>query len=94
MTGKPNLQIGFTNYPLPPDVLMVDALLNGMYFLFFGFLFIAIDGALGYLIKSRIENNFYDTVMMRGSTKTSYWLAHYVKDFTLYMMPIIVFMIA
>ena len=78
---------------MPPDVLVVDAGLNGIYLSFFGFFFIALDSALILLIKSRIENGFYDTLMMRGATKFSYWSAHYVKDFCLYMMTIVVFAI-
>jgi hypothetical protein len=30
--------------------------------------------------------------MMRGGTKITYWLSQYLKDFTLYMMPVIVFL--
>ena len=78
---------------MPPNVLLVDALMNGTYFLFFGFLMVAMDTTLAFLIKSRIENNFYDTVMMRGGTKITYWLSHYLKDFTLYMMPVVVFLL-
>ena len=33
----------------------------------------------------RIEGGFYDTVMMSGATKFTYWTAHYLKDVATYM---------
>ena len=33
----------------------------------------------------RIEGGFYDTVMMSGATKFTYWTAHYLKDVAIYM---------
>ena len=92
-TGKSDLKIGFTNAPMPPDVLVVNSAQNGFYLSFFGFFFMALDATLILLIKSRIENGFYDTVLMRGSTKFSYWAAHYIKDFCLYEMTIVVYAI-
>lgn len=35
----------------------------------------------------RIESKFYDAVMMRGSTKWSYWLAKYVMDTIVLLIP-------
>ena len=50
-----------------------------------------VDGLLLFILKQRLENGFYDTLMMSGATKISFWLSYYVKDVLLYMIFGVVF---
>ena len=49
------------------------------------------DGLLVFVLRKRFETGFYDTLMMSGATKTSFWLSYYVKDVLLYMIFGVVF---
>ena len=50
------------------------------------FVIIAIQGTLLAPLISRIEGGFYDTVLMSGATKLTFWMALYLKDVTVYMV--------
>ena len=50
------------------------------------FVIIAIQGTLIQTLISRIEGGFYDTVLMSGATKLTFWTALYLKDVTIYMI--------
>ena len=49
------------------------------------------DGLLVFVLRKRFETGFYDTLMMSGATKTSFWLSYYVKDVLLYMIFGVIF---
>ena len=46
----------------------------------FTFMIVGIDGFLVYTIRKRIECDFYDTLLMSGATKFTFWMTHYIKD--------------
>ena len=84
-TGKPNLQVQFTNYPLPPSGLVVMRNTAGIFLGSMMFVILVMQGVAIRLMIQRIEGGFYDTVMMSGATKFTYWTAHYLKDVAIYM---------
>ena len=50
----------------------------------FIFMILGLDGTLIFLIRKRIECDFYDTLLMSGATKLTFWTTHYIKDVLAY----------
>ena len=49
-------------------------------------MFIVLDLAITQKIIANFETGFYDTVMMKGGTKWTYWIAQYLVDVLLLLI--------
>ena len=61
-------------------------MLGSQYSILFEILFIVLDLAITQKIMANFESGFYDAVMMKGSTKWTYWMAQYVIDVLLLLI--------
>ena len=54
---------------------------------------LGLDGYLILTIRKRIECDFYDTILISGATKFTFWMSHYIKDLLMYSFFGIIFYI-
>ena len=91
LTGSQKLKISFTNHPLPIAQVFNGPGLAGQYAMFLEILMLILVLVMIARTAERIKTRFYDSLMMRGATKWSYWLAQYCVDVVTLLIPIPIF---
>ena len=69
----------------------VETTVVPIYFTFFLFIFLGVEISMALNIRKRFESGFYDTLLMNGATRFTYWMTSYIKDVTTYAIFGVIF---